>query len=470
MDWHNGSMALGTLSNGTPTAADGLFPFLSDQTNDSRLAESVDKIGFGLFMLATAILLLRPADSIPAILNLPIYQFVIAGCLCLSAPRILHQLFARSQARPITQLIFGFWLCIILSHLVRGSLWDIRTGGVEVFKHVVYYLLIVSWVDSPARLRRFMLCLCVCTLAQTAIGLLEYEGWISLSTLRSIDQLSLNTGSGTTSIVHRLCGIGIFDDPNDLCLLLVATMVLCFGLISWRNLGRLSFAWFVPSIFIVYTIALTRSRTGFLSLLSAIGTLLLARYGRGRALLAAVVLLPLIFVVFAGRQTQLDLSDPGDTFQTRLDCWSESLELFKSSPVFGVGQGQQEELRSHVAHNSFMQSFAELGFVGGACFLGAFLLVICAVYQTNIAQAESRLARLQPMVLATLVSYAVGLLALSRGYTGSTYLILGLAAAYINLTPRAKPVRLNSSSIQWLCVASLAFIMATCLFVRVMSV
>jgi putative inorganic carbon (hco3(-)) transporter len=458
MDWRNGSVAIGTLGNGTPRAADGLYPFLSRPTDDSRLAESIDKTGFGLFMLATAVLLLRPADSIPAILNLPIYQFVIAACLCLSAPRILHQVVARSQARPITQLIFGFWLCIILSHLVRGSLWDIRTGGVEVFKHVVYYLLIVSWVDSPTRLRQFML------------GLLEYEGWINLSTLRSIDEVSLNRGSGTASIVHRLCGIGIFDDPNDLCLLLVTTMVLCFGLISWRKLGRLSFAWFVPLIFFLYTIGLTRSRSGFLSLLSAIGTLLLARYGRGRALLATAVIVPLIFVVFAGRQTQLDLSDPGDTFQTRLDCWNDSLELFKSSPVFGVGQGQQEELRSYVAHNSFIQSFAELGFVGGACFLGAFLLVIRAVYQTNIAQAESRLARLQPMVLATLVSYAVGLLALSRGYTGSTYLILGLAAAYINLTPRAKPVRLNSSSIQWLCVASVVFIVATCLFVRVMSV
>jgi putative inorganic carbon (HCO3(-)) transporter len=470
MDLRNRLVAVGPMGAGAPAAAEPIFPFLSSETIDSSHADWADRIGFGLFMLATAVLLLRPADSIPAMLNLPIYQVVVSACVCLSIPRLIRQLTSQSPARPITQLIFGFWICVITSHLVRGSLWDIRTGGVEILKHLIYYLLIVSWVDSPARLRQFMLCLCICTLAQTITGLLEYDGWINLSTLRSINQIDPSPGPGGASIVHRLCGIGIFNDPNDLCLLLVTSLALCFGFISYHSLGRFWFAWFLPLGFFAYTISLTHSRSGFLSLLCTVIAILIVRYGRARAFLAAAVLVPLIFALFSGRQTHMDLSDPEDTFQTRLDCWSDSMELFKSSPVFGVGQGQQAELRYHVAHNSFIQSFAELGFAGGACFLGAFLLVIRAIYQTNIAQAEARLARLHPMVLAILVSYAVGLLALSRGYTGSTYLILGLGAAYINLTPRIKPVRLNSSSIQWLCVASVAFIAATYLFVRVMRV
>ncbi len=465
MDWRNRSLAMEGLGD-----AGEISLFLFGETIDARKAALVDKIGFGLFLLATAVLLLRPADSIPALLNLPIYQFVVSACLCLSAPRLLQQLSSRSAVRPITQLIFGLWLCILLSHLVRGSLWDIRTGGVDFFKLFIYYLLIVSWVDSPARLRQFMLCLCVCTLAQTIVSLLEYDGWINLSTLRSIDQVDLTSGSGIDSMVHRLCGIGIFDDPNDLCLLLVATMALCFGLISRRNSGWLSFGWWLPLSFFVYTITLTRSRSGFLSLLGAFGTLLVTRYSRGRALLAAVVLLPLIFVVFAGRQTHIDISDPGDTFQTRLECWNDSLELFKKSPIFGVGQNQQVELRYHVAHNSFLQSFAELGFVGGACFLGAFLMAIRAVHQTDVSEADPELARLKPVFLAVVIGYAIGLLALSRNYTVSTYLILGLAAAYINLTPRARPLRLDAGFIQLLAMTSAVFITAAYLFVRILSV
>jgi len=470
MDWRNRSMAIDPLGRGLPTAAEGIFPFLQGETTDSRHAALVDKIGFGLFLLATAVLLLRPADSIPALQNVPIYQFVVLACLCLSAPRLLQQLSPQSPARPITQLIFGLWLCILLSDLARGSLWDIRTGGVGFFKLFIYYLLIVSWVDSPMRLRQFMLCLCVCTLAQTIVGWLEYDGWINLSTLRSIDQPDPDTGSGTASIVRRLCGIGIFDDPNDLCLLLVASMALCFGFLRGRNLGRRAFRWCLPLGFFAYAIALTRSRSGLLSLLGAVGVFLVARYGRGRALLAAAVLLPLILVALPDRQTHVDLSDPENTFQTRLDCWSDSLDLFKTSPVLGVGQGQQVELRNHAAHNSFLQSFAELGFAGGACFLGAFVMAIRAVHQTNVGDADPELARLQPVFLAVVVGYAIGLLALSRGYTASTYLILGLVAAYINLTPRVRPLRLDSGFIQLLAVASAIFIAATYLFVRVMSV
>jgi len=181
------------------------------------------------------------------------------------------------------------------------------------------------------------------------------------------------------------------------------------------------------------------------------------------------LLVPVMFLVFAGRQTRVDLSNPEDTFQTRLDYWGESLELFKSSPVFGVGQGQQVELSDHVTHNSFLQGFAELGFAGGACFLGAFVMAMRAVHRTNVREADPEMARLQPIVLAIVVGYAVGLLALSRDYSATTYLILGLAAAYINLTPRIRPPRLDFGFIQRLVVASVVFIAATYLFVLVMK-
>jgi putative inorganic carbon (hco3(-)) transporter len=463
------SMAIGALANGPSTSDVEILPFLLREAPESRSSAIVDQAGYVLFLAATAVLLLRPADSIPDLQNVPIYQFFISACLCLSIPRILRQFTTSSPTRALTLLIFGIWIFIILSHLARGSLWDARISGVEFLKLFIYYLLTVSWADSPGRLRQFMLCLIVCIFVQTILGLFEYDGWINLSTLRSIEEAERSDGSITTLIVHRLCGIGIFDDPNDLCQLLVMAMMLCFGLLGCRHQSRLSFGWLLPLGVFVYSIALTRSRSGFLSLLAAIGTLLMARYGRGRALFYATLLLPVIFLIFAGRQTDVDLSDRGDTFQTRLDCWSDSLDLFKSSPVFGVGEGQQVEQRYYVAHNSFIQSFAELGFAGGACFLGAFLVAIRAIHQTDLGDADPGLARLQPVFLAVIIAYAIGLLALSRGYTISTYLILGLAAAYINLTPRARPFRLNFGFIQQLMVASILFVAATYLFIRVMK-
>jgi putative inorganic carbon (hco3(-)) transporter len=469
MDSRNRSTAIDP-GPGPFAAAEEFVPFARVESIDASLVALADKIGFGLFLLATAALLLRPADSIPALHNAPIYYLVVLACLCLSVPRLVRQLAPQSRARPITQLIFGFWICIILSHLARGSLWDMRAGGVEFFKLFIYYLLILAWVDSPARMRQFMLCLCACSLAQTIVGLLEYDGWINLSTLRSIEQVDNSAGPGAGSVVRRLCGIGIFDDPNDLCLLLVTTTALCFGFIGHRKLGRLRFGWLLLLGFSVYTIALTRSRSGLLSLVAMMGTLLVARYGRARALAVGAVLLPMMLVAFAGRQTHVDLSDREDTFQTRLDCWADSLDFFKISPLFGIGEGQQVEQRDHVAHNSFIQSFAELGFAGGACFLGVFVMAVRGVQRTNVRDADGELARLRPVFLAIAVGYAIGLLALSRAYSASTYLIVGLIAAYINLTPRVRPLRLDFGFVQRLAVASVLFIAATYLFVRFMSV
>jgi hypothetical protein len=46
----------------------------------------------------------------------------------------------------------------------------------------------------------------------------------------------------------------------------------------------------------------------------------------------------------------------------------------------------------------------------------------------------AELARWRPCILAVLVAYGIGLCALSRAYTVTTYLILGVAGAYCALT------------------------------------
>jgi hypothetical protein len=75
-------------------------------------------------------------------------------------------------------------------------------------------------------------------------------------------------------------------------------------------------------------------------------------------------------------------------------------------------------------------------------------------------------------MLAVLSSYAVGLCALSRGYTVSTYLILGIATAYCALTavppgPSDEPVPI-SQVLAHLARLSFCAVIALYLFVKVM--
>ena len=59
------------------------------------------------------------------------------------------------------------------------------------------------------------------------------------------------------------------------------------------------------------------------------------------------------------------------TGQARIQLWSDGLMFFQQSPLFGIGMENYRQFSRHVAHNSFIHCFAELGLLGGTLFLGA---------------------------------------------------------------------------------------------------
>jgi O-antigen ligase len=444
-------------------ASEDFWPFLEPAI--PLAGEGTGELGFGLFLAATAALLVRPADLFPFLYGLPIYEAIMIASLAISLPRLSHQFFSVwLPARAITRLIFGLLIAIVWSHLLRGSLHDVREGGSEFLKIFLYYLLLLSWVDSPKRMRRFLLCLCTCALALTITALLQYHGWIDLESIRAIQQ-----GDGESSTLLRLCGTGIFHDPNDVSLLLVLAICICAYFSGDKSIGRLRYGWAFPIALFGYAIMLTYSRGGLLALLGAIGAGFIVRFGWSRAILIGSIIVPILLVAFAGRQTHMDLSNPEDTFQTRLENWNNSLVLFRQSPFFGCGEEQQVELKGQVAHNSFLQSYAEMGLFGGAMFLGTFAISIVGVYRARSTQGDPDLARLRPYIVAAVAGYAAGLISLSRAYTVPTYLVVGIAAAYLNLCPGRPVTRLNATMVLRLATASVLFLMATNIFVRVMS-
>ncbi len=109
--------------------------------------------------------------------------------------------------------------------------------------------------------------------------------------------------------------------------------------------------------------------------------LLRTRFGWRMAVLIGAALLPVLFVFFAGRQT--DLSTSGGTGQERIQLWSEGLVQFRQSPLFGIGRDRFDQEVGLVAHNSYVHAFAELGFLGGMFFVGAFVLALGSLYRLS---------------------------------------------------------------------------------------
>jgi O-antigen ligase len=241
--------------------------------------------------------------------------------------------------------------------------------------------------------------------------------------------------------------MGIFNDPNDLC------MILCLGFllsVYWFHDGQMDgpsgprrrrgpwstwhLRWIPVAIMFLWAVYCTHSRGGFLALLAGIAVTIIARVGFKRSIPLVLVVLPVLLVAFAGRSTQIDTQET--TAQDRIKLWSAGLEMFKAAPLFGIGMNQFVEQEGLVAHNSFVHCFSELGFFGGTLFLGGFVYSIWALAHlpkfapcfTDVATA-----RFQPYLIGAFASYTVGYLTLSRAYTEPTYLMWGLAAVYLSL-------------------------------------
>src|SRR5262245_26720922 len=174
--------------------------------------------------------------------------------------------------------------------------------------------------------------------------------------------------------VLRLCGTGLFNDPNDLGLVLVSCVPLCFYWLTDRRGGIFKVVWIAMIGLFAYALMLTHSRGSFLALLAGLATLFYARFGKRITLILCMIALPALLALFAGRMTNIT-TDEGSG-KTRIQLWSDGLILFQESPLFGIGMEEYRNRATHVAHNSFLHCFAELGIVGGTLFLGAFYLAV----------------------------------------------------------------------------------------------
>lgn len=457
----------------TPATSSGAFPGFRFDENYSPFLKPVvytpqpaGRVGFMLLLLATAALLVRPGDLFPDLDTWPVYQTLIAACLLFSARQIAGQLRSIVAARAITLLLIAFGISVMMSHLLRGNLYFARVGGFEFFKIIAFYLAVISCIDTVQRLRLFVLGLCASTLLLTTLAVLSYDGLLLVPSLAAVRQADVHSADG---VVSRLVGTGIFNDPNDFSLLLVVAIACCVGMASTTANQWLRLGWWLPIGYFVYAITLTHSRGGLFALIGGALVAMATRIGATRSLLLAGIVLPSILFFSNSRQTRIDLDDPTDTFQTRLDRWSDALTLFKQSPLIGIGQDQQVEYCGQVAHNTYIQNFAELGIVGGACFLGILILCLRGVLKIDCRRCDPVLLAFRPYIGGALAGYAIGLLSLSRGYTISTYLVIALAAAFINLAPRRADLVLDGRFIRQVSAASLLTIAATYLTIRLMS-
>jgi hypothetical protein len=434
-------------------------------------------VPFFLFLLVTLTLFLRPGELVPDLASAPLYNYLILATLAAGAPRVIEQLRPVNLARqPVTACVLGLVPAVVLSHVVRMDMYPARVYAWEFSKVVIYYLLLISVVNSMQRLRVFLYAIAVFATVLSAIAVLQYFGYIDVPSLTVLQELGeIDPSTGEPIQIPRLRATGIFNDPNDLSMIAVLAMIICtLGLFD-RQMGLIRAGWLVPMAVLFVTLVLTKSRGGLLAFCAAAGTLSYFRFGRWKTAAAACLMLPLIAVV-GGRQSDLAAGLSGGTGASRVELWSAGLVAIRRSPLFGIGYERYAEEAGQVAHNSFVHSFVELGLYGGALFLGAFwfsgfsLWKLGGEFRAPLGRfTDSGFRRLQPYLLSIVVGSAVSQLSLSRCYVIPTYLVFGAANAYCLESRRqglAPAIVLTWRRIAQLMGLSVAYLAAIYLFIR----
>jgi O-antigen ligase len=177
---------------------------------------------------------------------------------------------------------------------------------------------------------------------------------------------------------------GFYENANQTALLVLPALCVALGLIPTAD-RRLRGFGISAAVILLAAFLLTYSRGGFLAALLAIALFFLLALRRRRwvatgagvaVLLVGALALP---KVGARVRHQLDLSDPQNSFVTRLPIWRAAVRMIRDHPFQGVGiAGFRDELRRYAPdvlqshghpHNVFLNMWLTLGLLGLLAFL-----------------------------------------------------------------------------------------------------
>ncbi len=406
-------------------------------------SEPTYSFGFSLFLLVNAVLFIRPAEIVSDLVGLPIYEVVILVCLVVSVPAIARQLSIRSLvSQPIFICVLGLWLAIVAHCVWNRDFWYLREDGFSFFKVIIYYFLMIANVTTASRLRHFLYWLVLFILGLTILALLNFYDIIDIPSLARLKDWHIDEESHELVLLPRLCSTGIYDNPNSLSRILLVGMAISFYFITdvRGTLTRLAGLGLL-GVF-GFSLYLTQSRGGFLGFLVGVFTLFIARFGWRRSLPLAVAVFPMVFLLFGGRQTEIAGAISQGTGQSRIQLWSLGFAAWRESPVFGIGMDRYREIAGNSSHNSFFQWYVELGFLGGTLFVGATYLALSSLFRLGSGRfriLDPELARLHPHLATMLAAFSVGMMSIGIGYQLPTFMLLGLATVFLNLTNTAPP-------------------------------
>jgi O-antigen ligase len=327
----------------------------------------------------------------------PHFELILA--VLVFSVSVLKVMGSYSLKTPQSLALLGLAIAIFLSAVI-GQHWF--GGGVEAFigflTSGLAYFFVCLHFNSKRKLQVLVLMLlfvCLFVIGHGAIDLLlhgEQRSDLHLPTQSyqanaeawRIEHPYLLPKPNDADEPNRLKGLGEINDPNDFGQLTVCVIPLVF--IFWRPKKLLKNIALVilPACGLLLGVFLAHSRGALVGLIAVAIVAARRRIGTLPALVVAGVLFAAAMALnFTGGR-----NISANAGEDRTALWGESLQAFKSHPLFGVGVGAVKDYTDtqHTSHNSVAVCAAENGLVG----LFFWSLFLFSTFRDTLAVASPR--------------------------------------------------------------------------------
>jgi O-antigen ligase len=363
-----------------------------------------------------AFLYIRPQDFMPSMTGMPI-MLILGGAT--AALVVLHQALRKQSLvfARVPQHLFVLWVyvAVVASRMAMGHVRGAFEATLDFVPTIVMYFLLVELTTTPARVRTIFITITHLTLVLAVQGIVQFFTGAGLG--------------GMESYKGRIQAVGIFSDPNDLALVIntVLPLTLLMVLQSRSLLARFYYA-LITGVFL-YSIFLTESRGGLLAFGAMAILLSYRKFGKVVGVPAGIMVMVALLLLGPRMDT---ISTEEASSYGRLEAWSLAMDLFKGSPLFGIGYAHFMDYHFRTAHNSYLLCVAELGIFG----LYPWLMMFFISFK-NTVFVEKELLRTGRRSYAmyvhaahlSLVVFFLGALLLSRTYHPLLFIMIGLCAS-----------------------------------------
>jgi len=326
------------------------------------------------------------------------------------------------------KMLFWLWFFCVFSHVPHTYFQGMLNSWEEPLKICFYTLLLFCVVDTPAKLRHISRLFVLMAVVMSIHALMQQKLGYGFAHERP---MYVPKPDGTVQV--RSWFFGIFEDPNEMSQMIVASMPFTFVMFKksnfFTNLVALGIC-----VFLFIGMRTGHSRGSLIGLAAAVFMWIVMKMPARwmprivpLGLMGALAFCP----VFA---KLLDMSA-----RERIVFWGLGNRAFVSSItnlLTGLGYGMfwQVTTKGRAAHNAFVNCYVEIGYLGYCFWFGLILLGILGAWRVRVEMSRLRwhpeadyLWRFSGYVIIGLVAFCGSSYFLSRTFIYPFFFLMALS-------------------------------------------